>query len=249
MSIHLCKFFIFFDDTLAFMKVQWYNIPTGGENMANIKDIRKKLGYTMKELSLIVGVSEATISRWESGDIANMKQNNIVSLANALNISPLQVLDFDDTSIKSNSINADLYEYKYFPVSISAGSLENIDSIQEYELISLSDKILGKYARSKNIILLKINGESMNNIIPNGSYIIVDTSRNTIHDIKDRDIVVFSENGSYSVKRYINDSANQRILFKPDSTDDTFTAIEVKYENSEDLRLIGRVVKYIVNLD
>lgn len=217
--------------------------------MANIKDIRKKLGYTMKELSLIVGVSEATISRWESGDIANMKQNNIVSLANALNISPLQVLDFDDTSIKSNSINADLYEYKYFPVSISAGSLENIDSIQEYELISLSDKILGKYAKSKNIILLKINGESMNNIIPNGSYIIVDTSRNTIHDIKDRDIVVFSENGSYSVKRYINDSANQRILFKPDSTDDTFTAIEVKYENSEDLRLIGKVVKYIVNLD
>lgn len=217
--------------------------------MANIKDIRKKLGYTMKELSLIVGVSEATISRWESGDIANMKQNNIVSLANALNISPLQVLDFDDTSIKSNSINADLYEYKYFPVSISAGSLENIDSIQEYELISLSDKILGKYAKSKNIILLKINGESMNNIIPNGSYIIVDTSRNTIHDIKDRDIVVFSENGSYSVKRYINDSANQRILFKPDSTDDTFTAIEVKYENSEDLRLIGKVVKYIVGLD
>ena len=217
--------------------------------MANIKDIRKKLGYTMKELSLIVGVSEATISRWESGDIANMKQNNIVSLANALNISPLQVLDFDDTSIKSNSINADLYEYKYFPVSISAGSLENIDSIQEYELISLSDKILGKYARSKNIILLKINGESMNKIIPNGSYIVVDTSRNTIHDIKDRDIVVFSENGSYSVKRYINDSVNQRILFKPDSTDDTFTAIEVKYENSEYLRLIGKVVKYIVNLD
>ena len=242
-------FYFFFDGTLAFMKVQWYNIPTGGENMANIKDIRKKLGYTMKELSLIVGVSEATISRWESGDIANMKQNNIVSLANALNISPLQVLDFDDTSIKSNSINADLYEYKYFPVSISAGSLENIDSIQEYELISLSDKILGKYARSKNIILLKINGESMNNIIPNGSYIIVDTSRNTIHDIKDRDIVVFSENGSYSVKRYINDSVNQRILFKPDSTDDTFTAIEVKYENSEDLRLIGKVVKYIVGLD
>lgn len=217
--------------------------------MANIKDIRKKLGYTMKELSLIVGVSEATISRWESGDIANMKQNNIVSLANALNISPLQVLDFDDTSIKSNSINADLYEYKYFPVSISAGSLENIDSIQEYELISLSDKILGKYARSKNIILLKINGESMNNIIPNGSYIIVDTSRNTIHDIKDRDIVVFSENGSYSVKRYINDVSNQRILFKPDSTDDTFTPIEVKYENTEYLRLIGKVVKYIVNLD
>ena len=35
-----------------------------------------------------VGVSEATISRWESGDIANMRRDKIVLLSKALKVSP-----------------------------------------------------------------------------------------------------------------------------------------------------------------
>ena len=221
--------------------------------MANLKNIRKELGYTMKELALMVGVSEATISRWESGDIANMKQNNIVSLANALNVSPLDILNINDTNTNITHTNIthtnNSYEYKFFPVSISAGALEDISCVLDYDLISLSDKLLGKYARNKNIILLKVNGESMNNIIPDGSYIIVDTSKTSVIDINNNDIVVFSENGSYSVKRFLNDPGNNRFLFKPDSTDGTFTPIEIHYENSENLKLIGKVVKYIVSLD
>lgn len=216
--------------------------------MANLKNIRKELGYTMKELALMVGVSEATISRWESGDIANMKQNNIVSLANALNVSPLDILNINDTNANITHTN-NPYEYKFFPVSISAGALEDISCVLDYDLISLSDKLLGKYARNKNIILLKVNGESMNNIIPDGSYIIVDTSKTSVIDINNNDIVVFSENDSYSVKRFLNDPGNNRFLFKPDSTDGTFTPIEIHYENSENLKLIGKVVKYIVSLD
>ena len=34
---------------------------------------RLELDMTMKELAAKVGVSEGTISRWESGDIENMK--------------------------------------------------------------------------------------------------------------------------------------------------------------------------------
>ena len=220
---------------------------------SNLKFLRKQSGFSQDHIASLLGYkSFTTIQKWESG-ISEPSISTVQKLCELYNVSMSEILytklSSNDKSITGSTRNTDLYEYKYFPVSISAGSLENIDAIQEYDLISISDKILGKYARSKNIILLKINGESMNNIIPNGSYIIVDTSKNTIHDIKDRDIVVFSENGSYSVKRFINDSANQRILFKPDSTDDTFTAIEVKYENSEGLRLIGKVVKYIVSLD
>ena len=57
-----------------------------------VKDIistrRTQLDMTMKELSQKVGVSEATICRWESGDIENMKRDKILNLANALQISP-----------------------------------------------------------------------------------------------------------------------------------------------------------------
>lgn len=62
-----------------------------------LKNRRTELGLTMKELAARVGVNEGTISRWESGDIANMRRDKIVALANALNISPSVIMEWDDT--------------------------------------------------------------------------------------------------------------------------------------------------------
>lgn len=53
-----------------------------------IHENRLKAGLTMKALADMVGVSEATISRWESGNIASMKHSQISSLCQALHISP-----------------------------------------------------------------------------------------------------------------------------------------------------------------
>jgi transcriptional regulator with XRE-family HTH domain len=67
----------------------------------SVKDIirqnRLRLGLTMKELSDKVGVSEATISRWESGEIANMKQSGIAALCKVLGISPSVIMGWDDS--------------------------------------------------------------------------------------------------------------------------------------------------------
>lgn len=52
-----------------------------------IKKRRKELGLTMKELAQKVGVSEGTISRWESGNIANMRKDKLPALAETLQIS------------------------------------------------------------------------------------------------------------------------------------------------------------------
>ena len=58
----------------------------------NVKDIikfhRERLGFSMNELAEKVGVSEATISRWESGEIANMRRDRIATLASVLQIAP-----------------------------------------------------------------------------------------------------------------------------------------------------------------
>lgn len=46
-----------------------------------LRNKRIDLGLTMKDVAVRVGVSEATISRWESGDIENMKRDKIAALA------------------------------------------------------------------------------------------------------------------------------------------------------------------------
>lgn len=71
-----------------------------------IKDVLKsrriELNLTMKQLADLVGVSEGTISRWESGDIANMRRDKIGALANALQISPTVIMEMEDASMVMN---------------------------------------------------------------------------------------------------------------------------------------------------
>lgn len=57
----------------------------------DVKDIirqkRLELGLTMKELAKKVGVSEGTISRWESGNIENMRRDKVAALSEVLGVS------------------------------------------------------------------------------------------------------------------------------------------------------------------
>ena len=49
-----------------------------------LKKRRLEKNLTLDDVGKLVGVSAATISRWESGDIENMRSDKIVKLANAL---------------------------------------------------------------------------------------------------------------------------------------------------------------------
>lgn len=65
-----------------------------------IRNRRKRLNMTMKELAKKVGVSEGTISRWESGDISNMKRDKIKALADALEVSPSEMMGWQEVDLE-----------------------------------------------------------------------------------------------------------------------------------------------------
>lgn len=62
-----------------------------------IRERRISKGLTMKELGDKIGVSEATISRWESGEIANMRREGIMRLSNILDIPPSTILGIEES--------------------------------------------------------------------------------------------------------------------------------------------------------
>ena len=66
-----------------------------------IRNRRIEKGLSMKELAERLGVSEGTISRWESGKIEDMRRSRIKALSEVLGI-PLHVLmEWDEPSRKS----------------------------------------------------------------------------------------------------------------------------------------------------
>ena len=71
---------------------------------------RESLGMTQEELAKAVGVSKASVSRWESGDISNMRRDRIYRLAKALNVSPIDLLydDINEFTDYSEAVAKDL---------------------------------------------------------------------------------------------------------------------------------------------
>ncbi|WP_278947374.1 helix-turn-helix domain-containing protein [Megasphaera elsdenii] len=61
-----------------------------------IANRRKELGLTLEEVADKVGVSKSTVKKWESGYIKNMRRDNMALLADALHISPLELLGPDE---------------------------------------------------------------------------------------------------------------------------------------------------------
>lgn len=66
--------------------------------MFDLKQRRIELGLTMLEVAKLVGVSEATISRYESGNIKNMRKDRIAKYASALKVPPSTFLELEDKS-------------------------------------------------------------------------------------------------------------------------------------------------------
>lgn len=73
-----------------------------------VKDILKtrrlELNLTLEEVASQVKVSPATISRWESGDIANMRRDRIAALSKALKIGPAVIMGWEQPEDNTNAI-------------------------------------------------------------------------------------------------------------------------------------------------
>ena len=61
-----------------------------------LRKIRTEISFTQRQATNQVGVTEATVSRWESGDIDNMRRDKIAGLANALKVSLLLIMGIEN---------------------------------------------------------------------------------------------------------------------------------------------------------
>lgn len=60
-----------------------------------MKKRRKELGLTLAQVADLVGVTEATAQRWESGNIKSVRHDKITLLADALKVSPADLMGWE----------------------------------------------------------------------------------------------------------------------------------------------------------
>lgn len=135
-----------------------------------IKAARKAKGITLAELGKKTGLSESTMQRYEAGERINFPIALLQQIADVLNILVVDFIRPKD----NNTVNyCDTFDYPLVSVAISEGTPEPVDETRQLPFLTLPDILMGKYAGNKKIMIMTINEESMNKIIPNGSQIAV----------------------------------------------------------------------------
>ena len=128
--------------------------------MPNLPDIlkarRSELGLTLLQIAEATGVKEATVQRWESGNIKSLRHENLEKLAKVLNMTPAALMGWNDESANAAIVDH-LEPYKApivgtIPAGYPAVALEDIEG---YEPIP--------YSNAEDYIFLRVSGDSMIN--------------------------------------------------------------------------------------
>ena len=233
-------------------------------NTKRLKSLRKKLGYTQKDVALKLRVTQQNYQKWESGFTKSPTTETIIELANIFNTSveyltnteilPIyqalsETRQSELVSIAEEKLKEQLNENKVIPFidnlipyqviseqSLSAGYGNGYTDEQETYTVYWDKDVRYDYAA-------EIEGESMEPKFHDGDIALIRKTHVNDYD------------GCVCV---VDDVANQRVYIKRIHIEDTHVRLEslnkdtydngeliypdILLENNENLKLIGKVV-------
>ena len=103
-----------------------------------IQALRENSDVTLKDMALIIGVSEATIQRYESGKIYEIPYKAIIAYAEKFNCSPSYIMGWTDSFDKTSLTSQDMK------------LLKNYHSLDRYGKKAVDDTISRELERCRD---------------------------------------------------------------------------------------------------
>ncbi len=194
----------------------------------NLKKRREELNLSQEAVAESIGVTKATVSKWEKGDIANMKRDKIALLAKVLKVSPLSILGLEDVSDSDRVM---------IPI---LGTIMCGEPILAEENIEGYREEIAAFFPSGELFFLKTKGDSMEPTVPEKSYVLLRKQE----DVEDGEIAAVIVNGDNEATLKRVKRQNGIVMLIADNKD--YSPILITPENPA--RIIGKAVKVSFDL-
>lgn len=203
-----------------------------------IAEARAAKGWSQQRLADELGTTQQTIQRYESG-ARDIKSSVILQLSETLGVTVSYLL-----GVSEEAPSADVSSMQSVPLlgSIAAGTPIEMRAVDNS--FPVPTRIMEQHPHA---FLLRVDGESMNRVLPNGAYALVDPCDDVEANGKPYAVCV---NGYDATIKRVRKLSNGFELV-PDSTDPTFRSVVYDYgiEGTETITVIGRVVWYTLPYD
>ncbi len=204
-----------------------------------IKEIIDCRYGSIPKFAKLIGVSPQTIYTALKKGLSGASVATVMPIVAELGLDPVWLLN--NRLIEKDNYMPDFVDVPLYG-SIAAGT--PIEMIEVEDTHPIPTEI---HDRFPNAFLLKVKGESMNRVIPNGCYVLVDPC-----DVVDRDMEPYAVcvNGFDATVKRIRTLSNGFELV-PDSTDPTYkpTVYDYGEPDTQTVTVIGRVVWYTLPFD
>ena len=200
---------------------------------------RQKSRLTQKEVSAKTGIPLGTIRRWEQGQ-NDPDLNSLIQLIKLYGVSLESILEIEvagENSVNRNR-NSRMTSAPLLSGITAIASIEAITSDETYDIPS------DIYERFPQAFLLKVKDDSMNRVLPNGCYALINPCQEASKPMKAYAVCV---NGfDATIKRVKPLSKGYELI--PDSIDPTFRSqiFDFNEIDTQPVSIIGEVVWYLV---
>ena len=205
-----------------------------------IKNRRKQLGLSAEQIAAELGVSPATVYRYESNEIMNMRIDKLEPIAKALHTSPAYLMGWsEETSSAAEDTNLVTIHYAG-PVAAHFNATPD----DAYEQRTIPAEWIGR-RRPEDFFLATVSGDSMYPQFQDGDEILC--LRCSDMGISGRIGIMLLGGDEATVKRIEYKPGEDWIDLIPINPE--FKQRRIEGVDLEQCRVVGRVIKVIRTVD
>lgn len=203
----------------------------------NLKRYRKDKRMTLEELAQLLGTSKQTIHRYETGVIANIPKERVEQLAQALGVTPAELMGWDNAKDYSEVAGVMPVTVKRLPILGEIACGEPIYATEEHEsYATASDKLDADFC-------LKAHGDSMTGARIYDGDIVFIRSQDAVDN---GDIAAVIINDEATLKRVYYYPNEEKLILSPENP--RYAPLVYVKNELESIKIIGKAVAFQSNI-